>query len=102
MAKDAEDSNGAGEHPLKLEIDISDWVFAGERLNRVAGRLPRLVGGLGGSVSPSDAGPAQELAQLIASFDVELKRHWDVWTEIIRPRLTKFEAPPPLPDWLFR
>jgi hypothetical protein len=92
---DAENSDGSDEHPLHLAVDINDWAFAGDRLLRVVERLGRCV-------PPSGLGPAQELAQLIACLDVELTRHRDVWTEIIRPRLIQYENPPPLPDWIMR
>lgn len=95
MADHAKNGDGSGEHPLHLAVDINDWTFAGDRLLRVVERLSRCV-------PPSGPGPAQELAQLLACLDVELARHRDVWTEIIRPRLNQYEDPPPLPPWIFR
>jgi hypothetical protein len=88
MSNDENESgDGSGEHPLKLALDINDWLYARKRLGRVLERL-------GSRVPPPGPHPAAELSQLIAATDVELAREREVWTEIIRPRLKKYEGAP--------
>jgi len=84
---DEEDGNDSGEHPLKLAVDINDWLFARKRLGRVLERLSSCV-------PPSGPHPAAQLSQLIAATDVELAREREIWETIIRPRLTKYENAP--------
>lgn len=88
--RDGKNGNGEGsddEHPLKLAVDLNDWLYARKLLSRALERLGRCV-------PPSGPGPAAELSQCIAAADVELEREREVWEEIIRPRLSKYENAP--------
>lgn len=90
MADDEQNGDGKGsygEHPLKLAVDISDWLFARKLLSRALGGFSRCV-------PPPDAGRASELSRLIAAADAELARERLIWETLIRPRLTKFEGAP--------
>jgi hypothetical protein len=75
------------EHPLKLAVDIDDWLHARKLLSRA-------LAGFGRCVPPPDAGRAAELARLIVAADRELARERIVWEVHIRPRLTKYEGAP--------
>lgn len=87
---DEQDGNGGdpdAEHPLKLAVDINDWLVARKLLSRALAGFSRCV-------PPPDAGREAELARLIAAADSELARERIIWETLIRPRLTKYEGAP--------